>query len=152
MELDWIKFLNTTVSEDGIRFKLSPSIEHLGLNFQVYFKLTDSNSYESMTQVYEFAIKVREVKEILFVKIEAFVDQGWTFKISFSEEIKVPANYTSWDNTNEGAEMLQIEFIPRTDTKTYLEDTDSQIEMTWNVLLPSADNGSNQAASAGRRL
>ena len=116
-----------------------------------------------MTREYEFTIKVlkpkaadtdepepqiqEEDKELLFVEIEAFDDQDWLFKISFSEQIMIPANYSQWGDSNEGADMLSIEFIPRTDTKTYLEDTDSQIEMTWKA-LPSAKDES----SAVRRL
>ena len=163
MELDWIQFLNQTVSEDGIRFRLSPSMNQVNKNFEVFFKLTDSNSYDPMTREYEFTIKVlkpkaadtdepepqiqEEDKELLFVEIEAFDDQDWLFKISFSEQIMIPANYSQWGDSNEGADMLSIEFIPRTDTKTYLEDTDSQIEMTWKA-LPSAKDES----SAVRRL
>ena len=61
----WIQFVNETdsnVSEDGVRFKLTPSIEQVRQSFKLYFNLTDTNAEDPMTQVYELTIHVLEVR------------------------------------------------------------------------------------------
>ena len=119
---EWIQFVNKTIEEDGIRFKLTPSIEQVRQNYEVQFNLTDLNPEDPKTQVYEFTIKVLEAsnfnftqefttqseqeKEVLNVDIEPLDDEGWRFMLNFSQRIFIPANYTSWTNENEGNEKL----------------------------------------------
>ena len=50
------------------------------------------------------------------VSIEPYESEVWRFKIIFSEFIYVPANYTGWDNDNEGSQKIQLEFRPNEDT------------------------------------
>lgn len=130
----WIQFVNETdsnMSEDGVRFKLTPSIEQVRQSFKLYFNLTDTNANDPMTQVYELTIHVLEAlnfdytdekdslkdgRKALKVGIEPYESEVWTFKIFFSDFIYVPANFTDWSNENEGNEKIQLEFRPNEDT------------------------------------
>ena len=116
----WIKFINSTIAENGIRFNLTPGTEQENLDFDVYFKLTDLHPYNPQSTVFEVTIKVLMVgnfssdfdqnkladdeKNVLEIKIKTLEDQvdAWQFKLIMSHEIKVPANYTDWSNQNEG--------------------------------------------------
>ena len=110
---------------------MTPSIEQIKQSFKLYFNLTDTNVENPMTQVYELTIHVLEVfnlefsarnsryedeRETLNVSIEPYESEVWRFKIIFSELIYVPANYTGWDNDNEGSQKIQLEFRPNEDT------------------------------------
>ena len=63
---EWIQFVNKTIEEDGIRFKLTPGIEQVRQSYEVQFNLTDLNPDDPKTQVYEFTIKVLEALNFNF--------------------------------------------------------------------------------------
>ena len=123
---------DSSVSEVGVRFKLTPSIEQVRQSFKLYFNLTDTNAEDPMTQVYELTIHVLEAlnfnlidasvssnfdgRKTLEVRIEPYESKVWTFKIVFSDLIYLPANYIDWSNENEGSEKIQLEFRPNEDT------------------------------------
>ena len=123
---------DSSVSEVGVRFKLTPSIEQVRQSFRLYFNLTDTNAEDPMTQVYELTIHVLEVlnfnfvdasdssnydgRKTLEVRIEPYESEVWKFKIVFSDLIYLPANYMDWSNENEGSEKIQLEFRPNEDT------------------------------------
>ena len=123
---------DSSVSEVGVRFKLTPSIEQVRQSFKLYFNLTDTNAEDPMTQVYELTIHVLEAlnfnlidasvssnfdgRKTLEVRIAPYESKVWTFKIVFSDLIYLPANYIDWSNENEGSEKIQLEFRPNEDT------------------------------------
>lgn len=49
-------------------------------------------------------------------------DLEWRFDILFDKFIRLPANCTEWTDSNEGAQMIKIEYKPSVDTETLMYD------------------------------
>jgi len=61
-------------------------------------------------------------------------DYYGVLEIEISRSIRLPANYTSWTSSNEGAEMLSIEFVPSNETVFKLREDELAGFFSWSVL------------------
>ena len=43
-------------------------------------------------------------------------------------------NCTEWTSENEGADMLNIDFLPSEETQTFMYDQDIDVKIRWKVL------------------
>lgn len=128
----WITFLNGTII-DGIYFKIKPTQEEVNQSFRVFFTLVDLNPSDPQTRTLEFTVNVSGPEEEVVVNTESdyeFVsdptptpkeevvitietpDVEGKFAIKASKKIRLPANYTSWTDENEGAEKIFVEYLP----------------------------------------
>ena len=55
------------------------------------------------------------------------------FMIKFSQAVRLPSNFTSWDSENEGSEILELDYIPTEETKTILYDADVSNKVSWSI-------------------
>ena len=124
---DWIRFVNTTISE-GIKFEMNPPVEEASVEYNIYFILTDYRmSKDDESQIFEFTVRVKEPlvfeteKEPVLVTIQP-PDYEGKFDVKFDKFIRLPSNFTDWNNDNEGAERIKIDYEPTEETLTFMYD------------------------------
>ena len=70
-----------------------------------------------------------------------------------SQAIKVNPNFSEWSSDNEGKDKISIQFIAGTETKKYLEDSETKIDIKWSMRQELEQNSPlNEIPNKGRRL
>lgn len=144
----WFNFVNKTI-DTGIKFKLEPSEDDAGQEFEVYYTLQDDNRRDPKSATFKFDVMVisfgqddialsrqvivfSEAPEIIKTTVEppdAFGNLG----ISFSRPIKLPISCSMWNSGNEGAKRIAIDLLKSEATGTVEYDQDVDLSMSWRV-------------------
>ena len=74
-----------------------------------------------------------ESKELIKVKIDEPDAEG-NFNVKFNRDIRLPTNFTQWTSENEGADKLQVEYLPSEETQTFMYDLGIEVKMRWKVV------------------
>lgn len=79
-----------------------------------------------------FTPELPERNDEVVVKIQSPDSQG-RVEVKFSREIRLPTNFTSWTDQNEGAERLRVQYLPTNETKVLVEEMDVYLKCSWKI-------------------
>ena len=124
---------------------MEPALEDAGKEYKLYFKLSDLNTNDPQSNEFEVKVLVIKpfeeiieevvievVKEEVKVDIQQLDDYG-AIAVRFDQSIRLAQNFEDFNESNEGANQILVEFLPTEETETLMYNRDEKIQLSWRI-------------------